>query len=60
MGFGIARVDGNVLVLNFIDTVDDENCEYEIVSSIAMTKEKAKSLVGSLNEAIYGDGNGPE
>lgn len=57
IGFGVNNVGDGIIVLNFIDIVDIENDDYEIISSIAMSEEKAKSLIKTLNEAINGDQN---
>ncbi|MCP4346567.1 MAG: hypothetical protein GY795_13705 [Desulfobacterales bacterium] len=60
IGFGVSKVEDGIVVLNFIDIIDIENNDYEIISSIAMSEEKAKTLIKSLNEAINGNENDSE
>lgn len=55
MGFGVGKIENEIIVLNFLDIVDSENEIYEIISSIAMSRDKAKSLIESLKDAIGGD-----
>ena len=57
MGFGVSKVEDAIIVLNFIDIIDNENDDHEIISSIAMSEEKAKTLIKALNEAIDDDEN---
>ncbi len=57
MGFGVSKVEDAIIVLNFIDIIDNENDDHEIISSIAMSEAKAKTLIKALNEAIDGDEN---
>jgi hypothetical protein len=57
IGFGARKVENNIIILNFLDTIDDENNVYEIISSIAMSKDRAKLLIKALSEAIDEDEN---
>ena len=52
MGFGVGKVEGSIIVLDFMDIIDAENDVYEIIASIAMTKDKAKSLMSSLDDVV--------
>ena len=52
LGMGVQKVEGSVIILNFLDTSDDDNEDVEIVASIAMPEGKARKLVEALNEAL--------
>ena len=55
MGFGVSKVEDAIIVLNFIDIIDNENDDHEIITSIAMSEAKAKTLIKALNDAIDDD-----
>jgi hypothetical protein len=57
IGFGVSKTEDDVVIINYIDIYDSTEDTYEIVSSIAMSKLKAKSFVKALNDAIEGDAN---
>jgi hypothetical protein len=50
MGFGLKKTEDRIIILNFIDRIDDN--DYEIISSFAMSEIKAKELVEALDRAI--------
>lgn len=52
LGMGIQKVEGSVVILNFLDTFDDNPEDIEIIASIAMPKGKAKQLIKLLDEAL--------
>jgi hypothetical protein len=52
MGFGIRKIEDEVVILDFFDSSPDESDKLEIIASIAMTKTKITNLVESLQEAI--------
>lgn len=52
MGFGIRKIEDEVIILDFFDSSPDESDNLEIITSIAMTKTKITNLIESLQEAI--------
>ncbi len=53
MGFGVQKIDNSVIVVNFVDTTEEEQQEQvDIIASIAMTEERAKKLIEALEEAV--------
>lgn len=60
IGFGVSKTDDDIIIINYVDNDDVENDTYEIVSSIAMSKQKAKSFLEALNVAIEGESNDSE
>lgn len=53
MGFGVQKIDNSVIVVNFVDTTEDEQQEQvDIIASIAMTEERAKKLIEALGDAV--------
>jgi len=57
IGFGVSGTDDNIVIMNFIDVINPEENEYEVISSIAMSKNKAKLLMESLRKAIEDEDN---
>jgi hypothetical protein len=54
IGFGVSKTEDDIIIINHIDIHDSTEDTYEIVSSIAMSKNKAKSFIKALNDAIEG------
>ena len=55
MGFGVQKIDESVIVLNFVDTTEEEPQErVDIIASVAMTEERAKKLIEALQDAVQG------
>lgn len=57
MGFGIRKIEDEVIILDFFDSSPDESDNLEIITSIAMTKTKITNLIESLQETIGEEGN---
>ncbi|HHC23810.1 MAG TPA: hypothetical protein ENK58_00135 [Desulfobacterales bacterium] len=50
MGFGVKKTEDRIIILDFVNQIDDKN--YEIFSSLAMSEIKAKELMDALDRAI--------
>jgi len=50
MGFGVKKTVDKIIILDFINQID--NINYEVISSLAMSEIKANDLIKALERAI--------
>jgi|GEM_PF-1677478 len=54
MGLGVKKTEDRIIIIDFIDQVEDNH--YEIISSFAMSEIKAKELIEALGRAVNEEG----
>ncbi|MCG9027071.1 hypothetical protein [Laribacter hongkongensis] len=49
-GFSVGKLDDDIVIIDFVDLVDRESGKLTVISSFALTPQKAQELARALTE----------